>query len=135
MTGSLAIVFFASVMSVAAQIASVSVQGPTATQAVLRFTAPDNGVCTVDVSESAALSPLVHDVDPVLFPASNLDSRAGNVSTGRERVFVIGKRRAEKAVNAKWYSRALQAYTPHYYRITCGAAQATGSFFTSNIAL
>src|SRR5205823_13102771 len=73
--------------------------------------------------------------DAGLFPGSNLDNRNESTSNGRERAFVVGKRRAEKAVNGKWYSRALQAYTAHYYRITCGGDQITGSFTTGNIAL
>jgi hypothetical protein len=127
--------FFACLPPAVAAITGVSVQGTTATQAILRFTAPDNGACTAEVSESASFAPLVHDVDASLFPGSNLDNRTESVSSGRERVFVIGKRRAEKAVNGKWYSRALQAFTPHYYRITCGADQSAGSFSTANIAL
>jgi hypothetical protein len=126
---------FASLLPAVAAITGVSVQGTTATQAILRFTAPDTGACTVEVSESPGFAPLVHDVDALLFPGSNLDNRADNTYSGRERGFVIGKRRAEKTLNGKWYSRALQAFTPHYYRITCGADQATGSFSTTNIVL
>lgn len=129
------ILLFACLLPAVAAITGVSVQGTTATQAILRFTAPDTGACTVEVSESASFAPLVHDVDALLFPGSNLDNRAESTFSGRERVFAIGKRRAEKALNAKWYSRALQAFTPHYYRITCGADQATGSFSTTNIVL
>jgi hypothetical protein len=116
-------------------VSSVSVQETTSTQAVLRYSAPDSGACTVEVSESSGFSPLVHDVDPVLFPGSNQDSRGEAISSGTERAFVIGKRRAERAGDGHWYSRALQTFTAHYYRITCGADQATGSFYTSNIPL
>lgn len=131
----IAAVFASFLGAAAAAITNVSVQGTTPTQAILRYTAPDTGVCTVEVSESPSFAPLVHDVDAQLFPGSNLDSRNESASNGPERVFVIGKRRAEKAVNGKWYSRALQAYTAHSYRITCGGSQATGSFSTANIAL
>jgi hypothetical protein len=118
-----------------AAVTNVSVTGTTSTQAILRYTAPDDGVCTVEASENASFTPLVHDVDPQLFPGSNLDSRSEGASDGRQRVFVLGKRRAEKAANGHWYSRALQAFTAHYYRITCGADQVSDSFFTTNIPL
>jgi len=116
-------------------IGNVQVRGVTATQASLSYTAPDAGVCTVEVSESQSYRPLVHDVDPALFAGSNLDSRAESLVSGMARVFVVGKRRAEKAVSGRWYSRALQAFTTHYYRITCGSSQASGKFPTANIAL
>lgn len=118
-----------------AQISTVAVQGITATQAILRYTAPDTGGCSAEVSESASFAPVVHDVDATLFSGSNLDSRAENITSGRDRLFVIGKRRAERAVSGMWYSRALQANTPHFYRITCGASTATGTYSTSNIPL
>jgi hypothetical protein len=57
------------------------------------------------------------------------------LTVGRERVFLIGKRRAEKGLNGRWYSRALQTVTAHYYKITCGSSTAAGTFETSNIPL
>jgi hypothetical protein len=114
-------------------IANLRVAGTTSTQAVIAYTAPDDNPCTVEVSESAAYTPLVHDVDTVLFDGANSDSRAGSISNGRLRTFVAGKRTAEIG-NDNWrYSRALQAYTAHYFRITCGADQVAGTFTTTNI--
>jgi hypothetical protein len=127
--------FVASAASALAAVTNVSIQGTTPTQAILHYTAPDEGTCTVEVSESPSFSPLVHDVDPTLYVGANLDIRREGTFNGAERVFVIGKRRAERAGNGHWYSRALQAFTRHYYRITCGTDQATGDFTTSNILL
>ncbi|MCU1234468.1 MAG: hypothetical protein JWP63_2435 [Candidatus Solibacter sp.] len=107
----------------------------TSTQASLSYIAPDASACSVEVSESPSYRPLVHDVDPVLYSGSNLDSRPEGITGAEERVFVAGKRRAEKGLDGKWYSRALQAFTTHYYRITCGSSRATGTFATANIAL
>ncbi len=127
-------------LTIAARVASgaignVAVRGVTNTQAILTYTAPDMGACSVAVSESASYSPLVHDVDPTLFAGSDLDTRPETIASGRSRVFVVGKRIAEKALNGHWYSRALQTVTTHYYRITCGSSTATGSFVTANLAL
>jgi hypothetical protein len=118
-----------------AQIANVSVAGVTNTQAVLQYTAPDTTACTVEVSASPTYVPLVHDVDPAIFAGSNLDNRPGSISGDVTRTFAVGTRDAEQGLNGQWYSRALQALTPHYYRIACGTYTATGSFTTDNIAL
>ncbi len=101
-------------LSVAALVGqSVTVTGVTATetQAVIRYIAPNQSACSVQISESSSLTPLVHDVDPVLFPGSNLDTRVGTTTnpTSTERVFVAGKRDAETASDGKRYSRALNA--------------------------
>ena len=116
-------------------VVKVQVRGVTATQAILAYTAPDTNACTVEVSESPSYVPLAHDVDPALFAGSNLDNRAEATGSGLQRVFVAGKRRAEKGSNGRWYSRALQAFTSHYFRITCGGSQGTGTFMTANMAL
>jgi hypothetical protein len=75
---------------------------------------------------------VVHDVDPSLFASANVDLLGGSAISQSHRVFVVGKRRAETALNNKRYSRALQANTPHFYRVTCGSDVATGQFSTVN---
>ena len=121
------------IASASAAITNVRVAGTTATQAVLEYTAPDTGICTVAVSESATFAPLVPDVDPTLFAGANQDNRAGSISSGLQRVFVAGKRAAEPGVDGRFHSRALQAYTLHYFLIACGTDTATGTFQTANI--
>ena len=47
----------------------------------------------------------------------------------------MGQRKAQRARDGHWYSRALQANTVHYFRVNCGMAAGTGSFRTATIAL
>jgi hypothetical protein len=124
----------------AAQITSVRVLGTTATQAVVAYTAPDATACTLSASQTADGSgdptpPLIQDLDPSVFAGSNLDSRAGNISAGLARTFVIGKRDAEIAASGYYVSRALKANAFYYGKITCGAASALFTFQTTNIPL
>ena len=104
------------------------VAGTTSTQAILRYTAPDRNPCTVRVSENVSLSPLVHDVDPHLFPGSSSDGGGA-----AQRQWVIGRRTVAQARDGKNYSRALQANTAHYFELRCGTVAARGSFTTTNI--
>jgi hypothetical protein len=125
----------ATALPAAAAITNVRVVDTTPMQAVIAYTASDTAACSMEVSESATYSPVVRDVDGTKLRGAALDSRTGNLSQGRSRVFVVGKRAAEKALDGRFYSRALQAYTLHYYRITCGSDTSTGTFRTANIPL
>src|SRR5271167_4000539 len=118
-----------------AAIQNVSVLGVTATQAIIRYTAPNNSPCNVEVSESSTYSPLVNDVDGTKFASAPSDARVGSISNGVERLFVAGKRAAEIGIDTVRYSRALQTATQHFFRITCPTTgdQATGNFETTTI--
>ncbi len=118
-----------------AAIQNVTVLGTTATQALIRYTAPNNSPCNVEVSESTTYSPLVNDVDANKFALAPSDARPGAISNGVERMFVIGRRVAEVGLDSVRYSRALQTATQHYFRITCPTTgdQATGTFQTTTI--
>ena len=118
-----------------AAIQNVSAVEFTATQAILKYQAPDTAACTVEVSENANFVPVVNDVDAAKFAMASSDLRPGNVQAGGERSFVIGKRAAEVGLDGGRYSRALQANTRHYFRITCPGPGnvATGLFKTMNI--
>lgn len=125
-----------------AAITNVQVLETTAAQAVISYTAPGARACTVEVSESPTYAPLVHDVNPALFPGSNSDQREGALSLGRDRIFVVGRTgmgyfgsiNPFLATNKRRYSRALQVATLHYFRITCGSETAAGVFMTRTIA-
>ena len=113
----------------------VTVSNITETQAELSYVAPSSSTCTLQVSESPTLSPLVHDVDSSLFSGANVDNRVGNLSTGLWRGFILGTRRSDQAADGNLYSRALQANTTHYYHLVCGSSTASGQFTTVNPVL
>lgn len=107
----------------------------TNTQLSISYTAPNSSACTVEASESPTYSPLVHDVDTTLFAGSNQDNRDGAINVGTRRVFVLGQRLSATALDSNVYSRALQAYTRHYVRTTCGSVVYQGFGDTTNIPL
>ena len=126
-----------------AAIGNLRVLGTTSTQALLAYDAPDANACTIQLSQSAGLTPLALDVDPGTFANSNLDlSRAGTVTAGLSRTIVLGQRTAQFATAGAYsgirhYSRALQALTPYFGQITCPSTGDTAafSFTTGNIPL
>lgn len=131
----MALAWLGGVAAALAQVAGVGVLGTTSTQAILTYTAPAASPCSVEVSQSSTYFPLVHDVNPALFPGANLDSRSGSVTIGRQRVVVLGARKTDAALSGGRYSRALQADTDHYFRINCSGSIESGIFRTSTIPL
>jgi hypothetical protein len=126
----LAIAAFCAGSAAQGQQMAVTVQGATATQALLYYMAPDTNPCTVAVSQSAAYTPLVADVDPALFPGSNSDSVREILPAGTARLIRIGLRAAALASDGRWHSRALAEETTHYVRIKCNGASGTATFTT-----
>ena len=126
-----------------AAIGNLRVLGTTATQALIAYTAPDANACTIQLSQSAGLTPLALDVDPGTFANSNFDlSRAGTVTAGLSRTVVLGQRTAQFATagpysGVRHFSRSLEAYTPYFGQITCPSTgdNVTFSFTTGNIPL
>lgn len=116
--------------------------GATSTQYVLSYQVADARPCRIEVSADPRFVPLIYAVDPELFPGADRD--AGS-APGR-RWFVIGKRDVARAADQRYYSRAMQASTTHYYRIggcsvsaasgdgvSCSTRGCTGSFTTMNV--
>jgi len=126
-----------------AAIGNFNVLGTSATQALIAYTAPDGNACTIQVSQSAGLTPLAVDVDPGTFANSNSDlSRPSTVSSGLSRTVVIGQRRAQYATagtysGVRHFSRSLQADTPYFGKITCPSTgdSLAFTFTTGNIPL
>lgn len=87
-----AILMVAGSLDTTAASLAVQVSGVTNTRAVLTYTAPDGNPCTVEVSENATYSPLVHDVDSTLFTGANSDAQISGISNGTARIVVIGAR-------------------------------------------
>lgn len=114
---------------------TVNVISVSNTQAMIGYTAPTTGVCSIQGSESASYSPQVHDLDQTLFTNANLDDRAGNLGVGTTaRVSMIGTRVSNLSLDTvTYYSRALQANTTHYVKVTCGSSVGTASFATTNV--
>ncbi|HVW10994.1 MAG TPA: hypothetical protein VHC90_20560 [Bryobacteraceae bacterium] len=129
-TGVPALLLFSALTSLHGQ----QVTGVTQTQAVIHYQAPNAADCQVKVSQNQSMTPLAYDVDPVLFPGSNLDSRAGSLisASKTDRYFVIGHKRADLASDGKHYSRALQAFSEYFYQVNCSGNIQSGRFVTAN---
>ena len=119
------------------QVLSIQMLGATPTQAAFHYKAPDTNACTVQESTDPTFATVDHDVDPVLFPGSNLDTRSGNIVNGTDRTIVVGFRGTGTGSDGNIYSRALQAATTHYLQISCDNQQYTAgyTFQTPNPAL
>lgn len=126
-----------------AAIGNFRVLGTTATQALVAYTAPDGNACTIQLSQSAGLTPPALDVDPGTFANADSDlGRPSTVTSGLARILVLGQRTAQYATagtysGVRHYSRALQTYTRYFGKITCPSTGDTLPFTltTSNIPL
>jgi hypothetical protein len=133
----------ASACTCLAAIGNFRVLGTTATQALIAYTAPDGNACTIQLSQSAGLTPPALDVDPGTFANSNSDlSRPSTLTDGLSRTVTLGQRTAQYATagtysGVRHFSRALQALTPYFGQITCPSTgdNLTFNFTTTNIPL
>ena len=92
-------------------------------------------VSTVSGSVTAgSVGVLIDDLNPALFASVDQDAREGNIATlnGKHRVFVVGKRTSDVALDGNRYSRALQASSRHHYTLSCSAGTWSGDFTTLN---
>jgi hypothetical protein len=108
------------------------VDGVTSTQAVIHYVSPGDEACFVHSAEEG-VNALVNDVNPDLFPGSNEDrQRPDGIVDRRERQLVLGRRAAERGLDGKYHSRALQAFTRHRVTVRCGDEVDTAVFDTAN---
>jgi len=78
---------------------------------------------------------LIDDLNPNLFAGADQDTRPGNPNSGQFRIFVIGKRTADVAVDGNRYTRALQVNSRHHYTLTCGTQTSDADFTTQDLPL
>ena len=126
------------------QATNISVSGTTSRQAVITYTAPDSGRCTIQAAEDdgtgSNLTPLAFDVDTAQFAASNSDNRFSNLDSGNVRTFVLGTVPVPESFypnlnsSGAYVSRVLHANTKYNFKVTCsGSASAMGHFTTSPV--
>ena len=96
-------------------------------------------VGTIELSQSPSYTPVVDDVNTTLFTGSASDNRTGSTGAGTQnRCVVLGQggtgiEYAPVANDGKRHSRALQANTTHYFRVTVGTDSGTASMKTQNL--
>src|SRR5258708_7217192 len=86
-TGKSTIKGLATLGSTGAGTIGFSLIGTSSTQAILSYTAPDSGACTLSVSQNfPSFVPAVNDVNESLFTGSTLDTRDGDITNGTSRI-------------------------------------------------
>ena len=106
---------------------TVTVTGVTQTQALLQEQG-FSGTCTIQVSSSPSLTPLIPDVTGTEYPGASTDTGRGDtiISTdGTTRTVTIGHMNDD---------RALANFTPYYYQVSGCGGTVTGSFVTANLS-
>lgn len=128
-----------------ADITGLSVVTATSGQIVISYTAASTASCKVEVSKESDYTPLATDVDATLYTSQDRDtSRTSTLNYGRHRIVVLGRlgfaknlEAVETALNGYNLSRALQADTQYYIRVSdCGDGDSeTIQARTTNIRL
>lgn len=110
-------------------VATPSREDITPTQGVIRVTTDQPGNCTYRVSEGSIFVANVDDTNPNLFKEANSDARLGSLIQAKSHIFVAGTRTAARALDGKYYSRALQVNTQHWVGVTCGSDKEVSTTF------
>lgn len=116
----------------------VEVLGVTNRQAIIRYTAPDSGACTVTAAPvNTNFVPEVAQLDTTLFGASaDSDSTLTVKSYGLTRTLIIGLAASATALNGWSYSLANAAGESYTGTVSCDSGTNTGSFgFTTDNTL
>lgn len=129
----IAIVLLSLAASAFGQVSNFRVVGVTNTQAIFYYETSFAGNCSIEVSESDTYAPPVHDVNNVYFSGSDSDSRFSSLRDGQIRYFVAGTRAVHEDAAGVRRSRALQAWTRHYARVSCNGSQTTTTFQTATV--
>lgn len=116
-------------LPLSAAVTNVSIEA-LSTQAIVRYNSGTASACTLQVSTSASLTPLLPQFDTSKFTNINYDSQFSYLASGQNRTFILGQKAAVRGTDGISYSLALPESTPLYGQITCGASTATFSFTT-----
>src|ERR1019366_7856491 len=122
-------------LPLSAAVTNVSVETLSA-QALIHYTAPDAGRCTLAVSTAAGVSPVISQLDTSKFGSgANSDSNFSYLDSGKNRTVVIGQKAAVRGtLDGISYSLALTESTPYFHQITCGASVSTLQTFSTRAA-
>ncbi len=128
------IALFALATSLWAVAPVVSINGPTLpTQALIRWTTAYGGTCTVIVSESPTLTPVINDLNLTYFPSANTDNILDHrlIGSTYHTQFLIGHRDAPTTNTGVIKGRGMAAATPHYGSLTCDGETTLFGFTTA----
>lgn len=110
--------------------------GVTATEAAFRYCEAGTATIAVTANPAGMSSYTPNDVNSSLFTGSNLDTRIpAPLLLGNCKILVVGAQTSALASDGNYYSRALQATTPHVLTLTAGSDSGSTTFTTSNPAL
>lgn len=103
-----------------------------ATQTKLVVQASNTSPCTVKLSKSATLAPLVYDLDTALFTSASTGTVITGAGVAGRREILVGRRLAALNLSGRWDSRALPSNTLLFGEVSvCVASPLTFTTVTS----